>query len=181
MPVVIAPNAVDQRAAPPAAARSRAAGTSAGPCRLVSVNAMNTPTVYSGISAETLPRRRRAARPRPARARRSRVERQAVAAELEHARQEAVAGEDARQPREIGERGVRGEHQRAGPSRLDEQVDGVPAPTRVAVSWLTTVCCSLGSGRMPTGREEADAQEDHGEEPCPSSMITSRRSALPAG
>ena len=52
-----------------------------------------------------------------------RVERQSVASELEDARQEAVARQEAGQTREVGERGVRGEHQQHCRRDLDEVVE----------------------------------------------------------
>ena len=91
----------------------------------LSVKAMKTPTVYSGISAVTLP-------PKATISSADTIgehddaagEGQPLAAELERARQEAVLGQDARQAREVGERRVRGEHEQHGRRDLDEVVEG---------------------------------------------------------
>ena len=85
------------------------------------VNAMNTPTVYSGMRFVTLPPKATIKRDGDGcQHDDAGIEREPVAAELELAREEAVAGEDARQAREVSERRVRGEDEQHGGRDLDE-------------------------------------------------------------
>ena len=90
----------------------------------LSVKAMKTPTVYSGMRAVTLPPKATISSDRhDGEHDDAAVEREPIAAELEHARQEAVPGEDARQARKVGERCVRGEDEQDRRRDLDEVVE----------------------------------------------------------
>ena len=115
---------------------------------------MKTPTVYSGMRSVTLPWK---ATIRSAGEHRQDddpvAEGQPVAAELELARQEAVLAQEARQAREVGERGVRGQDQQQRRGDLDQVVERRARPRPAcAVIWLITVSCSVGSGTTPIWR-----------------------------
>ena len=132
----------------------------------LSVKAMKTPTVYSGMSALTLP-------PNPT----MRMMATAVSttmpllkasrstAELEYPRQETVPREEAGQAREVGKGGIRGKDEQHRRGDLDQVVERRARAHESARQ--------LADDRLLLGRighdaqlagEEADAQEDQGEE-----------------
>ena len=89
-----------------------------------SVNDVNTPTAYSGISALVMPPKATISSAGRAGEHEHAVgEHQPVAAVRELAGQVAVAGDDRRQPREVGVRGVRRERQDRRGRDLQDQVE----------------------------------------------------------
>ena len=113
-----------------------------------SVNDRNTPTAYSGISALVMPPNAMIEHAGRGREHDHTVrEHEAVATVRELARQVAVVGDDRRQPREVGVRGVRREREdRRGRELQDHVQHRAAAEHRGAQLRHHRRLCSLGYG-----------------------------------
>ena len=79
-----------------------------------------------------------------------RVERQAFAAELEDARQEAVARQELDRRRKSAKDVFAANTSKTAVEIWMSRWNGVPRPTNALVIWLITVTCSVGSGTIPS-------------------------------
>ena len=93
-----------------------------------SVKAVNTPVAYSGIRASTLPRLTTSQHGgEHAQNNNAVAENEAVSQFVELLGQEAVAGQNGRQARKVGEAGIGGKHQNGGGEELRNQVQNAHA------------------------------------------------------
>ena len=83
---------------------------------------------------------------------------EAVAPGGELAGEEAVAGQEGRQAREVGEGGVGGQHQDQHGRRLDAVVEQ-PRPPKIAARELRDHRLALGGHDVVGVRQQRDAQE----------------------
>ena len=124
-----------------------------------SVIEVNTPIAYSGMSAST----------RPPKATTTTIESTASATipvlnasrsprKAKRARHVAIASQQRRQPREVGEGGVRGEDKDAHRREL-KNVVGDPVPKTARPICEMTVSCSVGTAPADAG--EVRRAEEH--------------------
>ena len=145
-----------------------------------SVNDVNTPTAYSGISALVTPPNATISRPAATGEQEDAVrEHEPVAPVRELAGQVAVAGDDRRQPREVGVRGVGGEHEDRRGRELQDPEDGAVAEHRAGPSARSPSASWLGYGCEVVG-EHRDAEEQRAEDDAPSTRASWPRSSTPA-
>ena len=156
---------VDDRVKAPAARAPSGGGEPCPACE--SVNDRNTPTAYSGISAFVLPPNTTIRMPATNREHEHAVrEHEPVAAVRELARQVAVAGDDRRQAREVGVRGVGGEREDRGRRELEEPEHEVVAEHLLA--HLGEHRDLVARVRVQVVREDRHAEEQRPEDRPPS-------------